>query len=181
MRPTSMIFLMLLACGDKDAGDDTGDGGGDGGSADGGSGDGGADAGSSDGGSGDGGSGDGGSGDGETPVIDALDAWCYPHTVGDKDFVWRVEAQVSDPQGDVSFAPYFDGITVLDGSSEVAVYPMTCDGEGLCFGNFTESQDGVRCTLASAYTVRVQVLDEDDNWSAPVEVTGRMCDDSEPC
>lgn len=164
---TLILTLVLLACGDKDPDDSgglAGDGGADGGGLDGG---------------GDGES-DGGT-DTESPVISSADAWCYPHTVGEKDFIWQVETRVDDPQGLVSLASSFDGITVTEGGDLVAVYPMVCDDAGRCFGSFTESQDEVRCTMASAYLLQLSVLDEDGNWSEVTELTGRSCPDADPC
>ncbi len=179
---SALVVLVLAGCGDKDSDSGALVGGTDGGSVDGGSVDGGGtDGGNVDGGGGDGGSTDGGGADPELPVVESLDAWCYPHTTGTDDFIWQVDAAVSDPQGDESLAPYFDGITVLQSGSNVAGYAMSCGGTGSCSGSFNESQDGIRCDIADTYTIQVRVLDEDDNWSAPVEVTGRSCPSADPC
>ena len=123
--------------------------------------------------------GDGGASS-EAPVVTSVDAWCYEHSTGDKDYIWQVEATFTDPQGDDTARSYFDGIAVKDGTTVVAEYAMTCPDPGVCGGSFRQSLDDVRCTLASAYTISVRVQDEDDNWSAPQETTGRLCPSADP-
>lgn len=175
-----LLSLVLLAHGctpdSPSAGDDTAQG--DGAADDGGAADGGADG---DGGAADGGaSGDGGE-DTESPRLLTGDAWCYPHTTGEPDHVWQITAQGDDPQGAVSLEPWFDGVTVVQAGSVVVTWTMTCDDDGACFASFTDTQAGTRCTSAGSYTVRVQVLDEDGNWSEALELAPRQCPDATPC
>ena len=103
------------------------------------------------------------------------DAWCYQHSTGDTAWLWVVEATFNDPQGLDTINPFFDdGITVLQGGSPVATYSLTCTDAGACSGSFNESADGVSCASATAYTLEVRVVDEDENWSAPLSLTGRQ-------
>ncbi len=176
MRAALLLFsslLALAACDDKPSGGDTaGDGGSDSTPGDGGSGDGGA----ADGGSGDGGSGDGGASP-DAPVITDGDAWCYQHTTGDKRWIWVATATATDPQGlDTIQSFATDAVRVFQGDTEIASYAITCL-KGECTTTFDEA-DGVSCAQASSYTVVIRVVDEDDNWSEPYEVTGRQGTDA---
>ncbi len=108
-------------------------------------------------------------------MVRTADAWCYQHTTGDPAWLWVVEATFDDPQGLDTINPFFeDGVTVLQGGSEVASYSVTCTDAGACSASFNETAHGVSCASASTYTLEVRVQDEDDQWSDPVSLTGRQ-------
>lgn len=112
----------------------------------------------------------------DAPVVTAGDAWCYEHSTGDVVFLWKVELAFSDPQGLDTINTFFDdGVVVEQGGAEVARYALTCSAaDGTCSGGFNEAANGVSCANASSYTLQIQVVDEDGNWSAPLSLPGRQ-------
>ena len=112
----------------------------------------------------------------DAPVVVAGDAWCYQHDTGEVAFLWKVEIAYSDPQGLDTINTFFeDGVRVSANGSEVARYALTCSpASGTCSGGFNEVSDGISCANASDYSLSIQVVDEDENWSAPMVLAGRQ-------
>lgn len=130
-------------------------------------------------GGGEGGEGGGGD-DGVSPVVSAIDAWCWEHTVGDPGNFWEVRTTVDDPQGNdtlESFQP--EGLRVLQGSTEDSVQAMVCTDAGACTTSFGEDATGISCSGATGYTFEVSIVDEDGNTSEPASVEGRQGSSSE--
>ncbi|MFH1469057.1 MAG: hypothetical protein ABIO70_32015 [Pseudomonadota bacterium] len=119
-----------------------------------------------------------GDADPDAPWIEEADAYCYLHETGDQFYLWEVNCTADDPQGSdtiKSFDATNSVVTVLnDGGTTVATYALVCTDEGACVGSFKETDDGVSCASATSYTIRFQVVDEDDNVSAPYDVQGRQ-------
>lgn len=178
MRRSTLLLAVLLACGDKatgDSGSDSGEAGG----IDVGGDEGGGDAGGGDVGGGTGGDAGGSSGGSTSdvpPIVAGVDAWCHQHTTGEERWIWRVTATAFDEQGlDTLMAFVEDGVVVSQAGAEVARYPLACDlTTGACSTQFEQSQHGVLCSAATSYTIGVEALDEDDNRSDTVTVTGRQ-------
>lgn len=159
------LAIATLGCnGDKD-GDGDGDTGGDAGDA----------------GDGDGGDGGIGGGDENAPEVEALDAWCYQHNTGDEAYFWIASITADDPQGADTLESFFEGITVLSGDAEVARYSMVCTQDGACTASWNETEHGVLCSDATSYTISASVVDDEGNWSEPMEVAGKQCGDSSGC
>jgi hypothetical protein len=154
-----LLTLLLAACSDKSGEGDTGGGAGDGGF----------------------GGGDGGGASDQAPSIEAMDAWCYQHTTGDEQYFWVAAVTADDPQGADTLESFFDGITVLQGGTEVATYAMVCGQDGSCSASWNQTEDNVACSNASAYTIQAMVTDDEGNWSAPSEVTGKQCGTASGC
>lgn len=168
-RPLSPALLAVaLACAGKDTADSGPAPGGDGVTD-------GADGAGTDGGGADGAS-DGADGGGDSrPVVRTADAWCYEHTTGETAWLWVVEATFDDRQGLDTINPFFeDGVTVLQAGATVATYSVTCTDAGACSASFNETADGVSCASATTYTLEVRVMDEDEQWSDPLTLTGRQ-------
>jgi hypothetical protein len=119
-----------------------------------------------------------GDADPDAPTIEEADGYCYQHKTGDKFYQWEVNCIADDPQGAdtlVSFDAENSIVMVLnDSGGEIADYALVCNDSGECFGSFRESDHGVACSNASAYTLRFQVVDEDGNISAPYSIQGRQ-------
>jgi hypothetical protein len=162
----SLLSIGLIACNGQDKDDE--DSGGEG------EGEGGDEGGESGGESG----GDGG-GDGQSPSILEADAWCYKHPKSDATYLWMANATVDDPQGLDTLESFFEGVSVSTNDVEVADYSMVCTDGGDCTTSWNQNEDGVACSNAGAYVITITVVDEDGNWSDPVEVTGRLGSDAE--
>ena len=159
MRATLPLLLALLACNkDLEGGDDTNPATGESdGTADGTT-DGTAD----------------GTADDVSPTIVSADGCCYENLSGDSAFFWTFQISADDPQGADTINNFFaDGILVFSGDAQVASYYLAC-AEGSCVGSFNQNEDNIACGNATAYTVKVQVVDNDGNWSTPYEIAGRQ-------
>ena len=113
-------------------------------------------------------------GDGFSPSILEADAWCYEHPKSDATYIWVANATVTDPQGLDTMESFFQGVTVYTSDVEVANYAMVCTDGGDCTTSWNQNEDGIACSNAEAYMISISVQDEDDNWSTPVQVTGRI-------
>lgn len=142
------------------------------------------------GGGGDGGGGDGGGGTdsatdtaqgqvGSPPTVQGASALCYLNDSDVSYYFWLASATADDPDGLDTLAglgsPYESTVTVLQGGSPIADYPLVCHTKtGECSTSFNEDDHGVICTDASSYTFRFVVYDEDGNASAPIEAQGQQ-------
>lgn len=77
-----------------------------------------------------------------------------------------------DPQGSVNIVNSIpDAIQVYDADDRhVGTQTLNC-GEGKCTGRWTEYDNDMWCRSSAGYTLRFQILDKNDNLSAPVEIT----------
>jgi hypothetical protein len=136
---------------------------------------------SNDGGFGGGNDGGTGGGDADAPEVEALDAWCYQHNTGDEAYFWIATVTADDPQGADTLESFFEGITVSSAGTEVARYSLVCTQDGACTASWNETEHGVLCSDATSYTISASVIDDEGNWSEPMEVTGKQCGDSSGC
>jgi hypothetical protein len=152
----------------KTEADDTG-GGGDGGGGDGGGGDGGG---------GDGGG--GGGGDGMSPVISAVDAWCYTPGGSVEGDWWGINATVEDPQGPADLASFQPtAVQVYDpAGTPIKTMALVCDGTAVCFGSDSVANLGIACAQADQFQFEFTVEDSSGNRSAPSTTAGRQGTDA---
>jgi hypothetical protein len=108
------------------------------------------------------------------PVVNAVDAWCWHHTVGEERWLWGAAAAGDDPQGSFDLKGFGNRLTVLEGATEITTYVMVCQDDGDCTANWNQDEFGILCDQATSYTIRVELEDDEDHWSAPVEVQGRI-------
>lgn len=110
------------------------------------------------------------------PVISNADAWCYTvggSTEGDQ---WAFEFTMDDPQGIETINRLQDGAISIKSSSGVvtSVQTAACSWDtGACSARIFTTQVGVGCDSADVTTVDYQIIDEDENLSDVVSVTGR--------
>lgn len=100
------------------------------------------------------------------PRVESVSASCAAN-VDDVD-MWSLSAQVSDPQDDV--ASQGGTVAVLVEDTEYASYDLACGGNA-CVGSWTETQDGIDCTVGESATFRVVAIDREGNESAPYDYT----------
>lgn len=125
-----------------------------------------------DGGGGPGGPGPGGAGDTEGPVspeITRADAWCQEYTTGTKYWVWIIEAEAEDPQGNKTLLPHGSPGAVYKDGALIREFELTCSEEGYCFASWQEKDEPL-CAIVSQYTVEVQISDLELNLSEPAVI-----------
>ena len=113
------------------------------------------------------------------PVVEEADAYCLYNDSSEQYYYWIVGCSADDPQGADTLAEFSDEwdhtVTVTnDQGAELASYVLSCNNSGDCTGTFYESDHGVICTSASSYTFSFVVVDQDGNYSPPLEVVGRQ-------
>ena len=114
----------------------------------------------------------------EVPRILNADTWCYEHNTGEVRYIWTMAAQATDPQGEQSIQPLYDGLTVWQGAGELASYTVVCTDLGICTASFEEVENNVLCASAASYRFVLEIMDDDGNKSAPYEMTGRIGSDA---
>ena len=150
-----LLAVALVACGDKDTGDDSGDVQDTEDTQD----------------------TDDTQQDSEAPVITDAYAVCGLHDIGDKYYYWSMWCQGDDPQGQDTLERYegdLQRVWVLDpGNNVLADYALSCDPDnGQCSGATSQDADNIVCASAANYTFRFRIADEDGNQSAPYDVVG---------
>ena len=114
----------------------------------------------------------------EVPRILNGDVWCYEHNTGEVRYIWTMAAQATDPQGEQSIQPLYDGLTVWQGAGLLATYTVVCSDLGICTASFEEVENNVLCASATSYRFELEIIDDDGNPSAPFEMTGRIGSDA---
>jgi len=104
-----------------------------------------------------------------SPVINACDAWCYLHTVGDVYYQWVIACDAEDPQG---WEDLDEGEARLAG--QAASFLVVCGEEGVCHTSFQEGADGPWCERAEEYSFEVQIQDQAGHPSSAYTVRGRQ-------
>ncbi len=122
-----------------------------------------------------GGTGDrpGDSGGGEppplSPEITRADAWCQEYTTGTPYWVWIVEAEAEDPQGNQTLLPYGSPGAIYKGEALIGDLALTCSDEGYCFASWQEEGEPL-CATVEQYSIVLQVADRELNLSDPVTI-----------
>jgi hypothetical protein len=130
------------------------------------------------GGSGGGSGGSGGPDPSQVPQVLDADIWCYEHSTGEIRYIWSMVATFTDPQGEPTIQPLYEGLSAWQGSGLLGTYAVVCSTGGTCTASFEEIENNVLCSSASSYRFMLEVRDEDGNLSAPYEMTGRVGSDA---
>lgn len=116
--------------------------------------------------------------DSELPYVSSADASCAYHSTGTQYWMWTLNATADDPQGTKTVDPIGNVDVLPVGTDEVAAsYALACSTKGICVTGFKADADGILCKDPADWTFRFTVTDEDDNVSAPYDVTGRLAGD----
>ena len=77
-----------------------------------------------------------------------------------------------DPQGYPNIDMYIEeAVEVYNPNGNLVMSEVLQCGEGKCTGRWTEYDNDLWCRNSAGYSMRFQIRDKDDNWSAPFEVT----------
>ncbi len=112
----------------------------------------------------------GGEGPALSPEITRADAWCQEYTTGTPYWVWIVEAEAEDPQGNQTLLPYGSPGAIYEGDALIGELALTCSDEGYCFASWQE-EGAPLCATVDRYRIELQVADRELNLSEPVTVT----------
>ena len=117
--------------------------------------------------------GPGGPGDDSEPAAPAIlraASWCEQHTVGTKYWVWYVEAEAEDPQGNKTLLSVGSPARFYKEGELISEHQLVCSDEGYCFASWEETGAEPLCSIASQYLIEIQIADVDLNYSETVTV-----------